>query len=73
VQVRSRTPPGAAGGADPLAGFDLVADANAPAGEVGIERGVTPPDGDPDDVAVPLEASLLTDADHPAGLGCADR
>jgi hypothetical protein len=73
VQVRSRAPPRAAGGSDPLAGFDLVTGANAPAGEVGIQRRVAPPDGDLDDVAVPLEASLLADADHPAGLGRADR
>ena len=73
MQVGSRAPARAAGGSDPLAGLDLVADANAPAGEVGIERGVASPDGDLDDVAVPLEPSLLADADHPAGLGRAHR
>jgi hypothetical protein len=73
MQVRSRAPARTPGGSDHLAGPDLVADANAPAGEVRVERGVAPPDGDLDNVAVSLEASLLADRDHPAGLRRPDR
>jgi hypothetical protein len=73
VQVRSGAPARAAGGADPLAGLDLVANVNAPTGEVRVQRRVAPADGDLDDVAVALVPSTLPDGNHAAALGCPHR
>jgi hypothetical protein len=68
--VRSRARARTAGGSDPLAGLDPVADADAPAGEVRVQRRVAVSDRDLDEVAVALIASLLPNGEHASGLCC---
>jgi hypothetical protein len=72
VQVRAGAPARAAGGADSLAGDDLVADLDAPAREVCVERDVPPAECDFDDVPVALEATPGSHRDHAARLRRAD-
>jgi hypothetical protein len=69
VQVGSSAGARAAGRSDPLAGLDHLADPDAPAGEVGVERRVTAADRDLDDVAVAFVPMALADGDHSAALG----
>jgi hypothetical protein len=68
VQVRARAPARAARSAEPLAGGYLVADADAPAGEVGIERHPPGAERDLDQVPVALEAARRADGDYASRL-----
>jgi hypothetical protein len=55
-----------------LAGGDLLARADLPVREVGVERDVPVAERDLDDVAVALEACLGADGDHASRLGGPD-
>ena len=73
MQVRAGARARAPGGPEALAGHDLLARADLPACEVGVERDVPVAERDLDDVAVALEACLGADGDHASRLGGPDR
>jgi hypothetical protein len=64
VQVRAGARARATGIPEALAGEDLLACADAPVREVGVERDVSVAERDLDHVAVALEAGLRADGDH---------
>jgi hypothetical protein len=68
VQVRAGAPAGAAGRADALARLDLLADADAPAGQVAVKGDVPAPERDLDHVAVALQAPGRPHRDHASRL-----
>jgi hypothetical protein len=72
VQVRSRAPARAACGAEALARSDLLADADSPVRQVGVERDVSAAEPDLDEVSVALEAPHGADGDHASRLRGAD-
>src|SRR5215475_994679 len=62
--ARARAP----GGSEALAGDDLLARADLPVREVGVQRDVPVAERDLDHVAVALEARLRADGDHASRL-----
>jgi len=69
VQMGAGAPAGTARRAEALPYGDLLADADAPAGEVRVQRDPAVAERDLHEVPVALEAAALADCDHASRLG----